>query len=204
MKKLYALIIGLLIAFNCANVQACDACGKGKKKKKQRTSWAYTIAQTPTTTPAAPVEKPKTTTPAATTSTEKPKTTAVETPMPTDVTYVDALDVLKNPKTFLNKPIYIKAKFDKFSTLGLDYPPVNRSTADYITFLVQRSDSPSHDIPLSEVKFFMKRSYAEKFIDLETGDMVHMHGKMFSNALGDAWVDIDKIEIKEKVKKTDK
>jgi len=187
LKKLYAVIIGLLIALNCANVQACDACNKGKKKKKHKASWEYTIVQTQPKSPPANQLKPAT-----------PEVT------PVSPIYIDSLDILKNPKAFLNKPVFIKAKFDKFSTLGLDYPPVNRTSTDYITFLVQRSDAPDHDVPLSEVKFFMKRTYAEKFIDLETGDIVHIHGKMFSNALSDVWIDVDKIDIKEKVKKSDK
>lgn len=187
MKKLYAVVIGLLITLNCANVNACEACGHGKKNKKHKTSQAYTIAQAPATK-IPPVDRLKTVTPEV---------------APVNPHYIDALTVLKNPGAFLNKPVYIKAKFDKFSTLGLDYPPVNRPAADYITFLVQRSDAPTHDIPLSEVKFFMKRTYAEKFIDLETGDIVEIQGKMFSNALGDVWIDVDKIEIKDKVKKAD-
>ncbi len=182
MKKLYGVIIALMIALNCVNVFACDACQKGKKKKKHKTSYSHTISQAPAKT--LPSVKP------------------VEA-APVNHTYIEPLQVVNNPKAFLNKPVYIKAKFDKFSTLGLDYAPAMRSAADYITFLVQRNDVTDHDIPLSEAKFFLKRSYAEKFIDLETNDIIQIDGKVFSNALGDVWIDVDKIEIKEKVKKSD-
>ena len=47
-------------------------------------------------------------------------------------------------------------------------------------------------------KLFLKRDYAEKFVDLNTGDKISMTGVVFSNALGDAWVDITNIQILQK------
>lgn len=131
-----------------------------------------------------------------------PKTSTVQ-PQAQPKVYISPLEVLAHQSKYLNKQVFLKAKFDKFSTLGLDYTPAMRTSADYIAFLVQRDDVSSHNIPLSEVKFFLKREYAEKFIELDTGDLIEIDGKMFSNALGDVWIDVNQINIKEKVKKAD-
>lgn len=120
-----------------------------------------------------------------------------------DAIEVDSLDVVNNPTSYLNKNITMKATFDKFSALGLDYKKALRPTADYIGFLIQRDDKPDHDIPLSEMKLFLKRDYAEKFIDLEVGDKIQITGKVFSDALGDPWIDVNKIEVLKKAKVTE-
>ncbi len=108
------------------------------------------------------------------------------------------LSVVAAPQKYLNKTIVMKATFDKFSTLGLDYKKALRSSADYIGFLIQRDDVVDHNVPLSEMKLFIKRDYAEKFIELDTGDKIEITGKVFSNALGDPWVDVSKITIIQK------
>lgn len=116
------------------------------------------------------------------------------------------LDMVAAPARYLNKNVKIRAKFDKFSTLGLDYEPAMRSSEEYISFLIQRADSPNHNIPLSEMKIFMKRAEAEKHIDLDAGDEIEFCGKVFSNALGDVWMDVDKftvLTVKEPKKKTE-
>ena len=91
----------------------------------------------------------------------------------------------------------MKAKFDKFSTLGLDYKPAFKSSDDYISFLIKRDDT-THDIPLSEMKLFLKRDEAEKFIDLKTNDEVQIKGVVFSDALGDTWIDVKQLTILKK------
>ncbi len=113
---------------------------------------------------------------------------------------VKPLDIVKEPAKFLNKDILMNASFDKFSTLGLDYKKALRPSADYITFLVQREDVVDHNVPLSEMKLFIKRDYAEKFIDLDTGDKIEITGKVFSTALGDVWIDVNKITVLKKAK----
>ena len=95
----------------------------------------------------------------------------------------------------MNKYIKIKGKFDKFSTLGLDYPAAMRASDKYITFLIQRPDVPNHNIPLSEMKIFLKKDIAEKHIDLDAGDEVEFCGRIFSSALGDAWMDVDSFKV---------
>ncbi len=116
------------------------------------------------------------------------------------VTPVNAspLSVVASPQKYLNKTVVMKATFDKFSTLGLDYKKAMRSSSDYIGFLIQRDDVLDHNVPLSEMKLFIKRDYAEKFIELDTGDKIQITGKVFSNALGDPWVDVIKITIIQK------
>lgn len=107
---------------------------------------------------------------------------------------VSPVDVVKNSSIYLNKTVKFNARFDKFSTLGLDYPPALRKAEEYISFLIYRDDT-SFDIPLSEMKLFMKRDDAQKFIDLKSKDKVQVSGKVFSNALGDAWIDVINMEI---------
>lgn len=109
--------------------------------------------------------------------------------------YVNSLDVVASPTKYLNKTVTIKGRFDKFSTLGLDYAPAMRSSEEYISFLIQRDDIKDHNIPLSEMKIFIKRTEAEKYIDINAGDEIEFSGKVFSNALGDAWIDAEKFKV---------
>ncbi len=134
---------------------------------------------------------------ATTTSSATTGTASVQTVKPVQTT---PLAVVSNPKSFLNKNIIMDAKFDKFSVLGLDYKKAFRDSAEYIGFMVQRDDVVDHNVPLSELKLFIKRDYAEKFVDLNTGDKISITGVVFSNALGDAWVDISNIQILQKAK----
>ncbi|MBR1424402.1 hypothetical protein IJ579_02425 [bacterium] len=119
----------------------------------------------------------------------------VATNAPIQYTTVNALDVVANPTRYLKQNIRIVGKFDKFSTLGLDYSPAMRSSENYISFLIQRPDVTNHNIPLSELKIFLKKEVAEKNIDLDAGDKVEFTGKVFSNALGDAWMDVDDFKV---------
>ena len=107
---------------------------------------------------------------------------------------VSPLKVVRTPKLYLNTKIKMKAKFDKFATLGLDYKPAFKSSENYISFLIKRDDV-AHDIPLSEMKLFMKRDEAQKHIDLKTDDEVLIIGTVFSDALGDAWVDVEELTL---------
>ena len=131
---------------------------------------------------------------AAPQATQAQQTQAVQTQQQTYTT-VNALDVVASPSKYLNKFITVKGKFDKFSTLGLDYEPAMKSSEDYITFLIQRPDVVDHNIPLSEMKIFLKRTEAEKHIDLDAGDEIEFSGKVFSNALGDVWMDAEKFTV---------
>lgn len=108
---------------------------------------------------------------------------------------VNPLDLVARPNFYLNKNVKIRAKFDKFATLGLDYKPAMRSSEKYISFLIQRPDVYDHNIPLSELKIFLNRTEAEKHIDLNSGDIVEFEGKVFSTALGDPWMDVDKFTV---------
>ena len=110
-------------------------------------------------------------------------------------TSVNALDVVAYPSRYLNRNIKIRAKFDKFSTLGLDYPNAMRASDKYISFLIQRPDVANHNIPLSELKIFLKKEIAEKNIDLDAGDEIEFCGKVFSTALGDAWMDVNEFKV---------
>lgn len=108
---------------------------------------------------------------------------------------VNPLDLVARPNFYLNKNVKIKAKFDKFSTLGLDYKPAMRSSEKYISFLIQRPDVTDHNIPLSELKIFLNRTEAEKYIELNSGDIVEFSGKVFSTALGDPWLEVTNFNV---------
>lgn len=141
-----------------------------------------------------------------TTNTAPKTTTEVQTPQIKNQTYerVNPLDVVANPKKYLNKHVTIKGTFDKFSILGLDYKPAFRSSEKYITFLIKRDDSLNKLVPLSEMKIFLKREDAEKHVDLTSGDEVEFNGFVFSNALGDVWIDVDKFTVLNQKTKEDK
>lgn len=106
---------------------------------------------------------------------------------------VNPLNVVKSPNNYINKRINVSAKFNKFSTLGLDYKPAMRSSENYISFLIFRPDTDKK-IPLPEMKLFIKRNLAEKYIELKEGDNIQFSGIVFSNALGDVWIDVDKLD----------
>ncbi len=108
------------------------------------------------------------------------------------------LDIVARPGFYLNKNVKISGKFDKFSTLGLDYEPAMRSSEKYIAFLIQRPDVNDHNLPLSEMKCFLPREEAEKYIELNSGDRIEFYGTVFSNALGDVWVDVKKFNAIDK------
>ena len=128
--------------------------------------------------------------------------TPVKPPVSNTVyTQVNSLDMVANPARYLNKSVTVRGKFDKFSTLGLDYTPAMRSSEEYITFLIQRDDVRDHNIPLSEMKIFLKRAEAEKHIDLNAGDEIEFSGKVFSTALGDVWMDAEKFTVVSQQKK---
>ena len=71
----------------------------------------------------------------------------------------------------------------------------NFQSEDYISFLIQRPDITDHNIPLSELKIFLNRDEAEKHIELDAGDEIEVCGKVFSNALGDVWMDAEKFTV---------
>ncbi len=107
---------------------------------------------------------------------------------------VTPMEVVKNPSAYLHKKITMTSRFSKFATLGLDYKPAFRSSENYITFMFLRDDA-SHKIPLSEMKIFLPRKIAEKTPDVKEGDSIKIVGTVFSNALGDVWVDADSFEL---------
>ena len=107
------------------------------------------------------------------------------------------MTLVASPKTYLGQNVTFEAVFDKFSTLGLDYKPAFKSSESYISFLVKREDT-SYDIPLSEMKLFLKREEAEKFIDLKSNDRIQITGNVFSDALGDVWIDVSKLVLLKK------
>ena len=94
---------------------------------------------------------------------------------------VNPADLVKNPTLYLNKKITMTSRFSKYSTLGLDYKPA------------LKNDS-ANKIPQSELKMFVSRKVAEKLPDIKEGDKIRVNGQVFSDALGDAWVDVEKIE----------
>jgi hypothetical protein len=132
--------------------------------------------------------------------------TVVSTPSMPQTQYIDVkpLELVANPYKYNKRNIKIRAKFDKFATLGLDYPAALRKHEDYISFMIQRPDITNHNIPLSELKIFLKKDDAEKHIDLNTGDEIVFTGRVFSTALGDPWMDVHNLTVVNKVKKDDK
>lgn len=111
-----------------------------------------------------------------------------------------SLAIVASPSKYLNKTVKMQATFDKFSTLGLDYNKALRKSTDYIGILIQRDDVINHNIPLSEMKIFLKKDLAEKHIDLDTGDKIEIVANVFSTALNDPWLDVVSIKLIKKAK----
>lgn len=135
--------------------------------------------------------------PSASVKTVKPAAQAAAKSKMPPIVYeqVNPLTVVISPEKYLNKHIKIRAEFDKFSTLGLDYKPAYRSSEKYITFLIKRDDVINNVVPLSEMKNFLARDIAEKYIDLKPGDDIEYTGLVFSNALGDVWISVDNFTV---------
>lgn len=119
------------------------------------------------------------------------------------ITLSTPTSIVNNPYSYLNKYVQFPARFNKFSTLGLDYKPAMRESHGYIGVLIERDDVGDSNIviPLSELKMFMKRSDAEKYTDMNTRDRIFIKGKVFSTALGDPWLDIIELKVLPKEKK---
>ena len=130
----------------------------------------------------------------------------LSTPSMPQTQYIDVkpLELVANPYKYNKRNIRLRGKFDKFATLGLDYPAALRKHEDYISFMIQRPDITNHNIPLSELKIFLKKDDAEKHIDLNAGDEIVFTGRVFSTALGDPWMDVHNLTVVNKVKKDDK
>lgn len=113
------------------------------------------------------------------------------------ITLQTPTSIVLTPYNYLNKYVQFPARFNKYSTLGLDYKPAMRESQAYIGMLIERDDvaDPSVVIPLSEMKLFLKRSYAEKFTDINARDRIFIKGKVFSTALGDPWVDVIELKV---------
>lgn len=111
------------------------------------------------------------------------------------------LNIVNNPQKYLNKTVKMQATFDKFSTLGLDYNKALRPSTKYIGILIQRDDVVDHNVPLSEMKLFLKKEMAEKHIDLDTGDKIELTATVFSTALNDPWLDVEELTVIKKAKK---
>ncbi len=126
------------------------------------------------------------------------KTTTVQQATSKAVVKTTPLEIVANPSCFLGKHVKFDASFDKFSALGLDYKPALKSSQDYIGILIKRDDVTDHTVPLAEMKLFLKRSEAEKFVDIDSGDKVKIEGIVFSNALGDPWINIDSFVTEQK------
>lgn len=109
--------------------------------------------------------------------------------------------LVNNPYQYLNKNVEFTAKFNKFSALGLDYPPAKRESQVYTGVLIERDDVKTHVIPLSELKMFLKIEELKKITEISSGDKVKIKGKVFSAALGDPWLDINELTILEHVNK---
>ncbi len=112
--------------------------------------------------------------------------------------------LLENPQSYIGKKIKLRGKFSSFTTLALDYKPAMRSSKDYISICIFRTDSK---IPLSELKLAYPVKEAKENLvirELEEGDLLEIYGEVFSAALDEPWVDISLIkEIESAQKKPD-
>ena len=109
--------------------------------------------------------------------------------------------LLEKPQDYIGKKIKFRGKFSSFTTLALDYPPAKRSSKDYISICIFRTDSK---IPLSELKlaYPVKEAKEDEVIrELEEGDLIEIYGEAFSAALDEPWIDILQIKMIESAPK---
>lgn len=115
---------------------------------------------------------------------------------------VSPIDLLKDPKQYLNKRVTFDGVFSSFSSLGLDYKKAMRDSKDYVSFLIRRPDVASTSIPLSELKLIFPRKKSDDVLKLEAGDKISVKGQVYSTALNEPWLDITDVKVLEKVKST--
>ena len=161
--------------------------------------FSFAVTKTSPVKAKAPVTVSKTVTPSP--ASEKRDTVL-------DYSYqdVDPLNLVKNPKDYLNKKVSFTGTFNSFDGYALNYDKALRSDKDYVNVVIRRPDATHHPIPLSELKLFLAREKSKQALDLEAGDKIVIHAKEFSTALNDPWLDVDEVTIIEKnpkAKKTD-
>ncbi|MDX1918985.1 MAG: hypothetical protein SFT81_07615 [Candidatus Caenarcaniphilales bacterium] len=108
---------------------------------------------------------------------------------------ISLAQLVGKPDEWLSKDVCFKGTFNSFSALALDYPPALRPQKDFISLTLLRPDT---EIPLSELKLAINLEGAqkhEKLPKIAPGDLIAIHGKVFSSALGEPWVDIEQIEV---------
>lgn len=111
---------------------------------------------------------------------------------------VTPIELLKSPADYLNKDIQIEGTFSSFSSLGLDYKKALRDSKDYVSLLLLRPDVAHHKIPLAELKLIYPRKKSEEVLELESGDIISVKGRVFSTALNDPWVDVEILDVVKK------
>ncbi len=112
--------------------------------------------------------------------------------IPKDTIDIDCVEMVNDPKKYLNKHVRFKTRFYAFTSLALDYKPAMRSSKDYLSILVLRPDCHT---PLSELKLAVPMSkdnttFNKMLGTLKDGDKIEIVGTQFSMALGDPWVDV--------------
>jgi hypothetical protein len=207
---LYTLLASMVMASGLLWPTGGQAAHQGHMRNKAGVQPALSNATKHYTgkTPAASTSAgPNATTDknSATAKAEGEKTTAAPgtlTPAPQEVS---PIDLVRQPGTYLNKNVRFKATFNSFASLGLDYKPALRDSKDYVSMLVLRPDvAPTFKIPMSELKLFYPRKKSDAVVHLDAGDTIEITGTLFSQALGEPWVDVQELVIVQKVKPVDK
>lgn len=157
----------------------------------------HTIAQPDTTTPPAAEANHSL-------NADEPDVEVDALPKPDHFQVLSPLDLVKAPNGFLTQGVEFEGTFHSFATLGLDYKPAFRKSTQYISILMLRPDVAHHAIPLSELKLFYPRKNSEAILALESGDEIRVQGQVFSDALGDPWIDALSIDVIKKADKPDK
>lgn len=112
---------------------------------------------------------------------------------------VTPIELLKEPGKYLDQDIQIEGTFNSFSSLGLDYKKAFRDSKDFISLMILRPDVTHHKIPLAELKLIYPRKKSDEVLELESGDVISIKGHVFSTALNDPWVDVEILDVIQKV-----
>ncbi len=111
---------------------------------------------------------------------------------------VKLVELVAEPKKYLNKKIYISGTFFSFSNLSLDYSRAMKTSKDYIGIILARPDHK--DIPLVELKLSAPlKLFKDTNLSFEHGDKIAMKAKVYAIALGEPWLEVEAIDVIEKV-----
>lgn len=118
-----------------------------------------------------------------------------------DIEAEPLINVVSAPEKYKGRKLVLDGYFFSYSTLALDYKKAYRSSKDFVSIVLSRPDFP--EIPLVEMKLAVPIKMFKENEDLQGidhGDLIRLEAKVFEVALGEPWLEVQSIKVKEKAK----